>query len=190
MSALRRAMNTYSPLSESSWQALTHACRPQRFGKGDHLVAVGDVPRHFGFLFSGLVRAYAISPEGAEYTKIFFTEGMMPGTMAALLTGEPSKLALQALEDCRLIEIDHAQYRQLLSEHRDLLMYHCRYLEVNWILAKVPRELALAQQTATHRYEALMSEQPDLVQRLSQGQIASYLGVTPTQLSRLRRTYR
>jgi len=187
MAALRAAMARYSPLEASTWEAFTRACRPLELRKGELFVAAGERPRSFAYLHSGLMRAYALDQDGKDYTKLFFDEGMMPGAIVALLEGRPAQISVQALEDCLLIEIDHAPYRRLLESHPDLLMYHCRYLELNWVVAKEPREVALAQQTAGERYEAFQAEHPELERRLSLAQIASHLGVTPTQLSRIRR---
>ncbi len=190
MAGLRTAMARYSPLENSTWEAFARAGRPLELRKRELFVALGEIPHSFAYLHSGLMRAYALNEDGKEYTKLFFSEGMMPGAIVALLERGPARIAVQALEDCLLIEIDHALYRRLLAEHPDLLMYHCRYLEANWVVAKEPREVALAQQTAAERYETFRDEHPGLERRLSLGQIATHLGVTPTQLSRIRRTHK
>lgn len=184
---LIRVMAGYAPLAESTCEALAAICRPRALRRGEVWVALGSRPRTVGFLVEGLMRAYAMTEDGREYTKIYFTEGMMPAAVVALLTGEPTRIALDALEDCRLIEYDHDGYRALLDSSPDLLRYHCRYLEENWILAKEPREVELAQRTAGERYAAFVEERPDLEERLTLQQIATHLGITSTQLSRIRR---
>ena len=149
---------------------------------------LGEYPKDFAYLASGLMRAYALDAEGHEYTKIFFEENSMPGSMVALLTGSQSKIGIDALEDSSLVLIDFAGYRELLMQSSDLLLNHVHYLEHHWVIDKEQREIALAQQTATERYVTFCQEHPGLVNRISQRLMASHLGITPTQLSRIRRS--
>lgn len=107
--------------------------------------------------------------------------------MSALLTNTPSRLGFDALEETSLIEIDFLAYRRLLLEYDDLKLFQIYYLEKNWLLDKDEREIALVQQDASVRYQQFLSEFPSLVERLPQYHIASHLGITPTQLSRIRK---
>jgi hypothetical protein len=91
------------------------------------------------------------------------------------------------LEESLIFEIDFACYRQLLLEKDDLKLFQIRYLEKNWLLAKDAREIEIVQEDATTRYLRFIEEYPNLVDRLPQYHIASHLGVTPTQLSRIRK---
>lgn len=184
---LRMVMNVYHPISDGCWADLRRSLCEMTLVRHQYFVRMGDHPHFFGFVHRGLLRMYTCSLDGTEYTKIFFSEGMMPGTMVALLTGEASVFSIQALEDCHLITIDHAGFRSCLQRHDDLIRYHARYMELNWILAKEPREVALVQKTADERYQDLLKEKGDLLRRIPQQHVASYLGVSPTHLSRIRR---
>lgn len=95
--------------------------------------------------------------------------------------------SIQALEDSAIIEIDFPRFRELLYRSEDLKLFQIHYLEANWLLAKDARETQLVQQDASERYQRLLAERPQLVSRLPQYHIASHLGITPTQLSRIRR---
>jgi hypothetical protein len=86
-----------------------------------------------------------------------------------------------------LIEIDFLAYRRLLLEYDDLKLFQIYYLEKNWLLDKDEREISLVQLDASARYQQFMSDFPRLVERLPQYHIASHLGITPTQLSRIRK---
>ncbi len=188
--ALRKSMGAYAPLKESTWRALLSHCHGMRLAKHEFFCVAGSVPRSFGFVHSGLLRCYVSDGEGNEYNKIFFDEGKFPGAMAALLTSQPSKVAIQALEDTQMLSIDFEGFRGLLRQREDLMWFHIMYLEQNWLLKKEPRELALVQEDATARYRRFLREYPELNERLPLFHVASHLGITPTQLSRIRKAER
>ena len=118
---------------------------------------------------------------------MFFDEGTFPGSMAALLRETPSLFTVEALEPSLVLEIEFKPFRKLLHEHHDLALFQVHYLEKNWLLAKEPREVALVQQSARLRYEKFIEDYPALARRLPQYLIASHLGITPTQLSRIKK---
>lgn len=186
--ALRESIENYAPLDASTWGDLLSHCRGTRLAKGEFFTVAGSVPTSFGYVHTGLLRVYVSDDEGNEYNKIFFDEGTFPAAMAALLTAQPSSFAIEALEDTCMLSIDFAGYRGLLRERPDLMWFHIRYLEQNWLLKKEPRELALVQDDASKRYRRFIAECPALYERLPLFHIASHLGITPTQLSRIRKT--
>lgn len=180
-------MHGYFPLSDATWQRLSAICQYRELNKHAVLYPVGAVPTHFSFVFKGLFRVFITDAKGNEYNKHFFSEGMFPGSMAALLQSRPSDFAIVALEDSAIIELDFKAYRQLLDSCEDLKWYQIHYLEKNWLIQKEAREIALVQEDAASRYARFCKNHPDWLARLPQHHIASHLGVTPTQLSRIRK---
>ena len=185
--ALKQALDAYTPISDTTWHAFKAATQIKRLEKNQVLYQAGDIPSTFAWVFHGLIRGFVCDDKGNEYNKKFFDEGKFPGAMSALLTNRPSKLGFDALEETLLIEIDFLAYRQLLIECHDLKLFQIYYLEKNWLLDKDEREIALVQHDATARYQRFLNEFPSLVERLPQYHIASHLGITPTQLSRIRK---
>lgn len=185
--ALRASIEGYAPLDARTWRDLLRHCRVTRLAKHEFFCVAGSTPTSFGFVHSGLLRVYVSDDEGREYNKIFFDEGTFPGAMAALLTGQPSVFAIEALEDTCMLRIDFEGYRALLRRRADLMWFHIKYLEHNWLLKKEPRELALVHDDASERYRRFVREYPELHERLPLFHVASHLGITPTQLSRIRR---
>jgi CRP-like cAMP-binding protein len=185
--AFKQALNAYTPISSATWQALKAVTQIKRLEKHQVLYQAGDIPSTFAWVFHGLIRGFVCDDKGNEYNKKFFDEDKFPGAMSALLTNTPSKLGFDALEETLLIEIDFLAYRKLLLEYDDLKLFQIYYLEKNWLLDKDQREIALVQQDASARYQQFLSEFPSLVERLPQYHIASHLGITPTQLSRIRK---
>lgn len=184
---LKSRLDSYSPISDATWQALQAIARPRVLSKKEVFCQVGDQPSTFGFIASGLMRVFIADEKGAEYNKNFFIEGEFPGSMVALLQQQPSAFSIEALEETRLIEIDFAGYRKLLATQADLKDFQIAYLETNWLIGKESREVGLVQETATERYQQLMQQRPELLNRIPQYHLASHLGVTPIQLSRIRK---
>lgn len=185
--ALRNALCSYSPISDDTWLAFTGLCKFRTLAKHDLLYKTGYVPTSYAYIFRGLMRCFALDEKGNEYNKMFFDEGKFPGSMTALLTSTPSMLSFEAVEDIQIIEIDFPGYRQLMLNNDELKLFQIYYLEKNWLLAKDAREIEIVQEDATARYLRFVNKHPSLVNRLPQYHIASHLGITPTQLSRIRK---
>lgn len=185
--ALRKSLESYSNISDDTWQAITDIAKFKVLAKHTLLYTAGDIPQSYAFIYQGLIRCFVCDEKGNEYNKNFFNEGMFPGSMTALLTSSPSVLSFEAIEDSLIIEIDFTAYRKLMIEKDDLKLFQIYYLEKNWLLAKDAREIELVQEDATTRYLHFIEKNPDLVERLPQYHIASHLGITPTQLSRIRK---
>lgn len=186
---LQRVLNSYHPLSTDSWDKFVGLCQPLSLQKHDYFVRAGDQPTAFAFVAEGLIRSYIIDSEGREYNKLFFEEGRFPGDMTALLTDTPARFNLQALEPTQLIRIDFRGFRELLIANDEVKLFHIAYLEKNWLLHKDAREVQLVQDDAEARYRRFLKEYPHLLNRIAQYHIASHIGVTPTQLSRIRQSF-
>ena len=186
-SALRESIESYAPVSDETWSDLRAICRLKQVPRGHILYSAGEVPDSFAFVYRGLFRVYVTDEKGKEYNKNFFDEGKYPGAMTALLTGSPSLTTIEALEDSSVITIDFKRYRKLLEKRHDLKMYQIHYLERNWLLVKDSREIEIVQNDATRRYLRFMEEHGTIAARIPQYHIASHLGITPTQLSRIRK---
>jgi len=185
--ALRDALVSYAPISDETWEALRDISKFRLLAKNNFLYSAGHIPQSFSFVYQGLIRCFVCDEKGNEYNKIFFDESMFPGSMSALLTSSPSLLTFETIEETFIIEIDFSSYRKLMIEKSDLKLFQIYYLEKNWLLAKESREIEIVQDDATARYLRFIDEKPKLVERLAQYHIASHLGITPTQLSRIRK---
>ncbi|WP_231590879.1 Crp/Fnr family transcriptional regulator [Grimontia sp. AD028] len=184
---LQETVRRYYAIDEASMQALMACCKVTSIDKGVTLYDIAQTPTHFAFLHKGLMRAFLLDEEGNEYNKNFFDEGRFPGCMSALLQQAPSRIAIQALEPCELVEIDFKQFRVALFMHPDLMRFHIHYLEKHWLLEKEPKEISYLEHEAKDRYQAFLTDFSAIAPRLPQYHIASYLGITPTQLSRIRK---
>jgi CRP-like cAMP-binding protein len=102
-----------------------------------------------------------------------------------MLAGTPSAFSIVALEDTKVLSYKFAEFKKLTQQHGDIASFYIHYIERHWIIEKEPLEISFRYDTARKRYTDFLSAHPGLVRRLKKHQIASYLGITPTQLSRL-----
>jgi CRP-like cAMP-binding protein len=185
--ALKESIEAYAVLTDETWDKFLTLCSDRRIEKGQVLYQAGDTPTSFGYVYSGLLRGFTIDNDGKEYSKNFFDQGSFPGSMRSLLKSEPSQFTIDALEPSVIVEVNFAGYRALLREKHDLALFQIEYLERNWLLAKDIREIEIVMEDATQRYMKFLHDYPGLQDRVQQYHIASHLGITPTQLSRIRK---
>ncbi len=185
--ALRNAMMQYGDISLLSWEQIKNISRIKSFKKGVHILRTGVLAKNLHFIYQGAIRAYFTDKEGNIYNKNLFLENEFSGSTVSLLTGKPSAFGLETLEDTILINIDYLAYRSLIKENKDLNAFYIAYLEKNWVIKKEAIEVSIVMNNAMERYLALLQQHPDLNKRIPQYHIASHLGITPTQLSRIKK---
>ncbi len=178
-------IKTYVPLSDEAmeaWSALLHV---RTYNKGDHFVSEGQVPRKVAFVVKGLFSQYYITDRGDTVIKYFFPEGRIAGSVSAMLTHTASIFTITALEQTTVLEYDFASFKRMVASYPDVAAFYIKYMEQHWIVDKEPYEISLRHDAAGVRYDAFLQKYPQLVKRLKKHHIAAYLGVTPTQLSRI-----
>lgn len=185
--ALRNAINSYLEISDITWNDIKDICTFMNIKKNDTITTFNEKPDGFYFVSVGLFRSYILNEKGHEYNKNFFFENTFPGSMVALLKNQTSNFEIQALENSQVIHINFKKYRELLLKHDDLKLFQIYYLENNWLITKDAREVDIVQKDADERYDEFLEEYPNLESRLTQYHIASHLGITATQLSRIRK---
>jgi CRP-like cAMP-binding protein len=186
MDELIKQINNYHHLSPKTIEALREIFSMKFFKKNDIILRAGDVAKYYYFVKSGLLGYYTIDENGNVIYKLFFEENSFCASTSSIIQENPSKFSIVALEDSELIVYSAKAFRKLITEHHDLALFQIAYLEKNWVVKKEPLEINLKSESAKQRYIELFENQK-LFSRLKQHQIASYLGITPTQLSRIRK---
>ena len=175
----------YYPITAASEQAWADLLKEKIYRKGELLVTEGQVPRKFAFICRGLVYQSYLPPEGEMIIKYFFPENRLAASVTATMTGTRSKFAITAIEDTTVLEYDFSAFRRLVDTHQDIALFYINYLEKHWVIEKEPLEIAFRSDTAATRYQQFLLSHGELLPRLKKYHIASYLGITPTQLSRI-----
>jgi CRP-like cAMP-binding protein len=158
---------------------------PRRLRKGHTLSQTGEPCRYLAFVTSGCLRAYSIDEKGEEHVVQFAVDQWWITDMYSFLTGKPADYIIEALEESDVLLIDAAAYEELCTTVPAFERYFRILLQNNYI-ATHRRLLASISLSAEERYLQLTDEYPTIVQRVAQRHIASYLGITPEALSRIR----
>lgn len=156
----------------------------REFSKGDHLFRQGELCRHLFYIKKGLVRVYYYSDKGKEITLWFSSEDTLVTAIDSFYLHKPTRDYCEALEDLVVYTITHSQLETLLNNKKGAQITFNIMYEVTRKMADLMESIKF--RTAEERYISLMSNYPKILQRVSLGQIASYLGITQETLSRIR----
>ena len=157
----------------------------EKYSPNEYFICAGETNRKIGFVIKGLFRVFHTDMEGNEYTKNFRSTGHFMSSMAALLLTAPSRLNIQALEYSEVVCINYDRILQL-ADQSFLWQYLLRKSAEADFLEKEQRESDLLYYSAQDRYLNFLEKHPDWEERIRQRFIASYLGMTPETLSRIR----
>ncbi|WP_103069599.1 Crp/Fnr family transcriptional regulator [Aquimarina sediminis] len=186
-SELKYKFKSYAPITDQSWQLIKSIITFRTLEKDETLLRNGQIAKNVYFICKGALRAYFTDDQGNIYNKNLFLEGDLAGSTVSYLLQSPSNFTLEAIEESILISLNYEKYRDLINSNTDLKEYYIAYLENNWVIAKEQREISIVMENATKRYLKLLAKHPNMDQRIPQLHIASHLGITPTQLSRIKK---
>ncbi|UOQ44320.1 Crp/Fnr family transcriptional regulator [Halobacillus salinarum] len=179
-------MKRFSDLSESELVKLTEDVPVAAFKKGTILLHQGDVPHKCYFVLQGCVRQYAVDANGNENTYNFFTEEQSVTIFNQHTPDKVSPYSLSCLEDCTLVAGDLSTEQEAYDMHPVLEAMTRKMIQAD-MGAMRDDFSSFISSTPEERYQALMAKRPDLVDRVPQYQLASYLGIKPESLSRIKK---
>lgn len=172
-------------LPEESADVALDASVVRRFEADDILFSAGERPDVLYFIQSGLVRFFYLTDNGKEFNKNYVAAGSVVTSLSTFLSGVPSPFFTQALEVTVTIALPMEFVRRQVEN--DIYWERLLSRSVAMLaLKKEQREASFLLQDAGARYEAFLDDFSDLAPRLPQYHIASYLGITPVALSRIR----
>lgn len=182
--ALFKAVCSLSPVPQAQWLKAESIAREVSLGKREHFMEPGDPADRFGFVIRGVFRTYRVSASGEESVKAFRAEGELLGAYAELLQRIPSLTFIEALEDSRVLVFRTAGMEALEAGHACWSALARRVAEHQFIL-KERREQEFLDLSAEDRLVRFWLEHKHLEDRVSQREVAAYLGITPVALSRI-----
>ncbi|HEY0058285.1 MAG TPA: Crp/Fnr family transcriptional regulator [Flavisolibacter sp.] len=182
---LRSAVERFVQLPGDDWQLLLPHLVERRLKKHNLFAAEGKKNGDVGFVLEGNLRQY-YTKEGEEKTTYFYFENHLVSAYIACLTGESSKLSIEALSDCRLLVFPYKTLTELFAQSSAWNTFGRRLAEY-LAIGLEERMVGLLLQTPEERYrELLQGNKQKIIERIPQHLIASYLGITPVSLSRIR----
>lgn len=182
--SISEILNGIYLLPEESEQTLKDRISSVELPKGHILLKSDKVETNIYFIKKGIVRAYAKTPDH-DITFWFGREGETVISMKSYVAGQKGYESIELLENCELYALKSGDLQKLFEEDIHIANWGRKFAEQE-LLKTEERLISRQFRTAKERYEALLRDTPDLIQRVPLGQIASYLGITQVSLSRIR----
>lgn len=179
-------LTSNTDLDEAMIRELVNQCMKKSVVKGTYLLRQGETCEYSVYVEKGLLKQFAIDDQGKEHILQFAPENWIVSDRASTYFHQPSEYFIQAIEDSQVVLFDEAFILQLAKTNASFLEFNHRLLHSH-IRQLQRRILQLQSATASERYQHFVKVYPDLLLRVPQVQIASYLGITPESLSRVRR---
>jgi CRP-like cAMP-binding protein len=161
----------------------------RKFRKKQFILQEGDVCRFETFILKGCCRTYELDEKGQEHILQFAPEDWWAGNLYSFLTETASTYAIDCLEDCEVLQISKQGLEELYSELPVMERYF-RIIIQNAFIALQKRVLTNLSKPAVDRYKEFIEKYPQIENRVPDHQIASFLGLTPQSLSRIRSQFR
>jgi CRP-like cAMP-binding protein len=152
--------------------------------KGDTIVKEGQFCQSIYFIHSGVISLFLLK-EGEEHVKDFSLSGKFITAYTSMTTSQPSQIFLRAEKDCELSVWEASYFKDLIRHNQKWTAFACKMAEYLFY-RKEKREISMLLHSAEERYQNLLREFPTLSQEVPQYLIASYLGIKPQSLSRIR----
>ena len=181
-----RNLSKHIELTDAEKEIFWSALKTKKVKRHQFLGEAGEVSRYQNFVTKGCLRSYYIDENGFEHNVQFAIEDWWIGDMASFVTKKPALLFIEALEDSEVLQLDNPALEELYIKIPKLERFF-RILLQNAFIAFEQRIIAVISKTAEERYLEFSNKYPQLEQRLPQIHIASYLGITPEFLSKIKK---
>jgi len=148
------------------------------------LLSAGKTAREVYILITGCIRLFYVK-DGKDISAYFFTENNFAGAYDSFISQKPSRHSIETLEDCEILSISHKTFLELFDKFPKMNEFMRRVLEERFVSL---HDLFTSQilDSTEQRYLKLKKERPDLINRIPQHQLATFLGMTPVSLSRIK----
>lgn len=183
--ALIKSLSKYVTLTAEEGEIVSRLFTAKKFRRRQYILQEGNVARFETFIVSGTTRTYEVDEKGQEHVVQFGLEDWWVGDLYSFLTETPSTYNIDCLDDTEVLQITKANL-ETLYESVPKLERHFRIMIQNAFIAATARVSSSLIKSAAARYDEFVAMYPQIEQRVPNHQIASYLGITPQSLSRIR----
>lgn len=181
---INQILNNIGELPADAAEKLMENIEQVNLPKGYILLRAEKIEKDIYFIKKGIARAY-LEQENNEVTICFLTEGQTAISMRSYVSGERGYEYVELLEDSELYRLDTRNLQKMFQENIHIANWGRKFAEQELINTE-ERFISGQFRTATERYTELLQNNPELIQRVQLGYIASYLGITQVSLSRIR----
>lgn len=184
---MKSLLATFGTLQEADYIELEQLLQTIHLQKQDYFIREGQVCKQIAYIQSGILRAYYTKDNGEEITDCIMFEGQFVTAYASLITGAPAYEHIQAVTECELLMLDRSTLYHLYDTNVRWANTGRVFGEREFVLME-ERIRSFQQHSAKERYGKMVQLHPKMVQQVPLQYLASYLGITPQHLSRLRKT--
>ena len=182
---LIKSLSKYVTLTDEEATIIESLFSAKKFRKRQYLLQEGEIARYETFIVKGVTRTYEVDEKGQEHIVQFGLEDWWVGDLYSFLAEVPTCYNIDCLEDTEVLQITKSNL-EIVYQKVPKMERHFRLLVQNAFIASTRRVAATLAKTALERYQEFIDKYPEIEQRVPNHQIASYLGITPQSLSRLR----
>jgi CRP-like cAMP-binding protein len=173
-------------LSDAEKSAIAAFFTFKKIRKKQFILEEGDICLHLSFVNKGLIKSYRLDEKGNEHISLFGWEGWWISDFNSYINQQPATLYIDAVEDTELFLLSRAAYEQLTLDVPIMDRYF-RLLYQNSLVTKDERLISSNSYSAEEKFQRLIQSTPEIMQRVPQHLVASYLGLAPETLSRIRK---
>lgn len=186
MKALLEHLHKFVPFSEEEWALIVGKIKKRAIKRRQKILQEGDVCKHYSFVLEGCFRMYGIDDKGYEHNIQFAAESDWIADIGSFYAKKPSKLYIEAIESSTILQIEQQDLYALYIKIPKLSIAFKVIIENKYVELQ-NRVLQNFSSTAQQRYLSFLEQYPHLSNRLPNTQIASYMGITPEFLSKIRK---
>lgn len=182
---LYKSIGEHVSLTDEEWKLCKNSFRPKRMLKRQFLLQEGDVCRQLAFVEKGALFSFSVDSKGNRQVMRFAFDGWWIADLRSYFTKSPSTLNIEVLENSELLILDRENHEKLLKQIPAYGRYH-RIILQNALVALQTRIESALGLTAEEKYARLIEHNPEFMNRVPLNLVASYLGMSPETLSRVR----